>query len=173
MENFLYQILYPLMDMRMPFVHLHIFLLDLFSHFHIIWICLRLSSKFWIPWNVWILVKILWDWWVCHQSIWILLWIRHLYFWKNKQGIRACVVLIFHLGLGKMSIIWKILNFYPGLKFHLGLVQPSWNFNSVYRVEIFSCNWNVILKKSLLFSWNEISTQFKELKFQPRLKIFI
>ena len=101
------------------------------------------------------------------------LWSRNLYFLKNKQGIRACVVSNFHPGLEKLSIIWEIWNFHPGLKFHLGLAKPSWNFNSVYRVEIFTCNCNAILKRSLLFSRDKISTRFKELKFQSGLKISI
>ena len=92
---------------------------------------------------------------------------RHLYFLKYKQGIHVCVVSNFHPGLEKMSIIWKFWNFHPGLKFHLGLAKPSWNFNSVYRVEIFTCNYNVILKRSLLFSRDKISARYTELKFQP------
>ena len=98
---------------------------------------------------------------------------RCLYFFKYRQGIHVCVVSNFHPRLKKMSIIWKIWNFHPGLKFHLGLAKPSWNFNSVYRVEIFTRNCNVILKSSLLFSRDEISTRFNELKFQPGLKISI
>ena len=101
------------------------------------------------------------------------LWSRHLYFLENKQGIHVCVASHFHAGLEKMSIICKIWNFHPGLKFHIGLAKPSWNFNSVYRVEIFTCNCNNILKRSLLFSRDEISTRFNELKLQPGLKISI
>ena len=101
------------------------------------------------------------------------IWFRHLYFLKCKQGIHVCVVSNFHPGLEKMSIIWKFWNFHPRLKFHLGLAKPSWNFNSVYRDEIFTCNCNVILKRSLLISPDEISTQFNELTFQPGLKISI
>ena len=48
------------------------------------------------------------------------------------------LVLNFHSGLKKKSIIWKIWNFHPGLKFHLELAKPSWIFKSVYRVEIFT-----------------------------------
>ena len=75
-----------------------------------------------------------------------------LIFKKNKQGIHACIVSNFYPGLEKMSIIWKILN-----------------FNSAYRVEIFPCNFNVILKRSLLFS--RLLFRFNELKFQHALKI--
>ena len=46
------------------------------------------------------------------------------------------------------------LEFSAGLKFHLNLV---------YQVEIFTCNCNVILKSSLLFSRAKISTQYNEL----------
>ena len=63
--------------------------------------------------------------------------------------------------------------FHPGLKFHFGLAKPSQNFNSVYRVDIFTCNCYVVLKRSLLFSRDQISTRFNELKFQPELKISI
>ena len=101
------------------------------------------------------------------------LWFVHLkraceppsLFLQNNQGIRACVVPNFHPGLKKMSIIWKVWNFYSRLKFHHSLDKLSWNFNPVYRVEIFTCNCNVILKKSFLFSWDEISTRYTELKF--------
>ena len=134
-----------------PLVHLHIFLLHIFSHFHIIWLCQCLSRNIWIPWNFWILVNIL---------------LVHLK--------RACEVAIFiflktnkEFWLEKMSIIRNIWNF------HLGSAKPSWNFNSAYRVEIFTCNCNVILKRCLLFSRDEISTRFNELKFQSGLKIFI
>ena len=82
---------------------------------------------------------------------------RHLYFFKYKQGINMCVMSIFH----------------PRLNFHFGLAKPSQNFNSVYRVDIFTSNCYVVLKRSLLFSRHEISTQFNELKFQPELKISI
>ena len=88
---------------------------------------------------------------------------HQLYLLKSKQGIWPCVVSNFHLRLEKMMIIWKIWNFLPGLKFDLGLAKPSWNFNSLYRAEIFTCNCNVILKRSYLtemkfqlgiLSWN-------------------
>ena len=69
-----------------------------------------------------------------------------LFFWKINKGFRACVVPKFHLGWKKYSIIWSIWTFYPVLKFHLGLAKPSKNFNSVYRVEIFTCNCNIILE---------------------------
>ena len=39
---------------------------------------------------------------------------------KNKHGISLCIVSNFHSGLQKILITWKISNFYPGLKFHLG-----------------------------------------------------
>ena len=67
------------------------------------------------------------------------LWSHHCYF-LNKQGIQVCVVSNFYPGWEKMSIMWKIWNFHPVLKFHLGLAKPSWNFNSVYRIEFFTCN---------------------------------
>ena len=38
---------------------------------------------------------------------------------------------------------------------------------------MFTCNCSVILKRSLLFSRDEISIRFNELKFQPGLKISI
>ena len=64
------------------------------------------------------------------------LWSRHISFLKKiKQGICACVVSNFHPGLEKMSITWKIWDFHSGLRFHLGLAKPSWNFNSVYPAE--------------------------------------
>ena len=90
-----------------------------------------------------------------------------------KQRIHVCVVSNFHPGLKKVSIIWKIWNFHPGLKFDLGLVKPSSNFNSVCRVEVFTCNCNVILKRCLLSSRDEIPARFNELKFQPGLKVSI
>ena len=98
---------------------------------------------------------------------------RHLYLFWNKPVIRVYVVSNFHSGWEKKSIIWKIWNFHHGLKFHLGLAIPSWNFSSVYWVEIFACNYKVILKRSLLFSRDEILTRCTELKFQPGLKISI
>ena len=67
------------------------------------------------------------------------LWIRLCYF-LNKQGIQVCVVSNFYPGWEKISIIWKIWNFHPVLKFHLGLAKPSWNFNSVYWIGFFTCN---------------------------------
>ena len=67
------------------------------------------------------------------------LWSRHCYF-LNKQGIQVCVVSNFYPGWEKISIIWKIWNFHPVLKFHLGLAKPSWNFNSVYWIGFFTCN---------------------------------
>ena len=44
---------------------------------------------------------------------------------------------------------------------------PGWKLISGYlnRVEILICNWNVILKRSLLFSLHDISTRYIELKF--------
>ena len=99
------------------------------------------------------------------------LWRRHLYFFENKQGIYTCVVSTFHSELEKMSSIWKIWYFYPGLKFHLGLAKQRWNFDTAYRVESFTCNCNVILNRSLLFSWDKIWTRYTKLKFRTRLKI--
>ena len=146
-------------------VYLHTFLLDLFWYFHIVWICQRLSRNFWIPWNFWINLPSFHLKSACEVTV--------IVFLKNKQGIRACVLSNFHPGLEKMPIIWKIWNFHPGLKFHLGLAKPSWNFNSVYRVETFTCNCIVILKRSLLFTRDEISTRFNRLKFQSGLQISI
>ena len=88
-------------------------------------------------------------------------------FYKNKQGIYMYLVSNFHPRLEKRSIIWEIWNVHPRLKFHLGLAKPSWNLNSVNRIEIFTCNCNVILKRGLLFNQNEISTRFNKLKFHP------
>ena len=101
------------------------------------------------------------------------MWSRHFYAFENKLGIRACVVTNFHPRMEKMSIIWKIWTIRPVLKFHLGLAKPSWKFNSVYGVGIFTWNCNAILKRSLLFTWDETATQYIELKFQPGLKISI
>ena len=56
------------------------------------------------------------------------------------------------------SQVGKNVDYMENLKFHLAIVS------------IFTCNCNVILKRSLLFSEDEISTRFNELKFQPRLK---
>ena len=67
------------------------------------------------------------------------LWNRHCYF-LNKQGIQVCVVSNVYPGWEKISIIWKIWNFHPVLKFHLGLAKPSWNFNSVYWIGFCTCN---------------------------------
>ena len=117
-----------------------------------------------ILWIVGILVNILWHCLICETLFETCLWIGHLYFLKNKQGICTCIVLAFLPGLEKMSIIWKIWNFHPWLKIHLGLAEPSRKFNSLYRVEIFACNYNVILKRSLLFNRDEISTRFNPLK---------
>ena len=74
--------------------------------------------------------------------------------------------------VGKMGM-WKIWCFHPGLKFHLGLAKPSWDLNSVYRAEIFTDNCSAISKRSLLFSQDEISAWYTELKFQTGLKISI
>ena len=101
------------------------------------------------------------------------LWSRNLYFLKDKQGIRACIVSNFHPGLEKLSIIWKIWNFLTGLKFYPSIAKPSLNFNSVYRVEIFTCNSKAILIRSVLFSRDKVSIRFNELKFQSGLKIYI
>ena len=99
------------------------------------------------------------------------LWNFHLYFLKINKNSHVCSTK-FSSRIKKMSIIWKIWTFYPGLKFHLWLVKPSWNFNLLCWVEIFTCNCNVILQSSLLFSRDKISTRYIELKFQPGLKIF-
>ena len=88
---------------------------------------------------------------------------RHLYLLTYEQGICACLVLNSHAGLEKMSITWKIWNFQHWLKF----------FDSVCRKETFTCNWNVVLKRSLLFTRDEIYTWFNKLKFRPELKISI
>ena len=87
-----------------------------------------------------------------------------LYFLKIEDGIWTCVVSNFHPGLEKMSIIWKIWNFHRGLKLNLGLAKPSWNFNSLYRAEFFTSNWDVILMRSLLFNRDEISTRLTSWK---------
>ena len=44
-------------------------------------------------------------------------------------------------------------------------------YHLVYRVEIFTCKCNVILKRSLLFNQDEISARFNELEYQPGFKI--
>ena len=83
-----------------------------------------------------------------------------------------CVASRFDPGLEKMSIIWKIWNFHRGLKFHLGLAEPSLNFSSVYRVKIFTYNCTVILKRSLLFSRDTISTRVENLHIiAPLIKL--
>ena len=94
-------------------------------------------------------------------------------FLKGKQGIRSSVVSNFYLGLKKMSVIWKIWNFHPSLKFHLWLPKQSWNFNAVYRVEILKCNCNVTLKRRLLFSWDETSTRYAKMKITLIITIII
>ena len=76
----------------------------------------------------------------------------------------------FSFQVGKKSIIWRTGNFHPGLKFHLGLAKPSWNFNALYRVEIFICNCNAILKTSFLFSRDEISTQEYRVEISVRVE---
>ena len=73
--------------------------------------------------------------------------------------------------VGKVSIIKRIWSVHHGLKFHLGLAKPCWNFNSKYQAEIFTCNCNVILQRSLLFSRDNFSTRYTEMKFQTGLKI--
>ena len=100
------------------------------------------------------------------------LWSLHLYFFKNKLGIHACAVSNFHLGLEKMSITLRIEKSPENLEFS-SVVEISSRVNSVYRVEIFTCNCNVTLKRSLLFSRDEIWSRFNKLKFQPRMKISI
>ena len=100
------------------------------------------------------------------------LWSLHLYFFKNKLGIHPCVVSNFHLGLEKMSITLRIEKSPENLEFS-SVVEISSRVNSVYRVEIFTCNCNVTLKRSLLFSRDEIWSRFNKLKFQPRMKISI
>ena len=89
------------------------------------------------------------------------LWSQHFYFITRNS--RMCSS--YHSGLVKMSIIRKIWDFHPRLKFLLGLAQPSWNFSSSYWVEIFACNRNVILKRRLLLYTN--------FKFQHGLKTSI
>ena len=51
----------------------------------------------------------------------------------------------------------------PRLKFYLVLAKPSWNFTSVYRVEIFTCNYSVVVKRSWLFSRDGTSTWVENL----------
>ena len=53
---------------------------------------------------------------------------------------------------------------------YLFLTKPSWDFNSLYRVEIFICKWNVTLKRSLLFNRDEISTCLTNGNFSPGWK---
>ena len=93
---------------------------------------------------------------ICEMTVFISL------FFKNKQGVRACVLSNFHPRLKKMLIVWKISNFHPELKLHLGI----W-------VEIFTCYCKIILKRNLIFSCDEISTRFNELKFQLGLRFSI
>ena len=78
-----------------------------------------------------------------------------------------CVVSNFHPGVKKMLVEWKIWNFHHRFKFHQGLAKPSWDFNSVYGVEIFACNCNIILRMNLLFSRDEISTRLTSWNFSP------
>ena len=59
---------------------------------------------------------------------------------------------------------------YMEWKFQLGLLKPWGNFSSVYRDEIFTYNRNSIFALLSLNMWDEISSRFNELKFQPRLK---
>ena len=104
------------------------------------------------------------------------LWSLHLHLLEKKQGVHTCVVPNFHPGLEKMSIFMENKEFssrVSRLKFHLGLTKPSWNFNSAYKFEIFTCNCNAISKTSLLFSRDNISVRFNELKFRPGLKTSI
>ena len=89
----------------------------------------------------------------------------HLHFFlKKKQGICMCVVSNFHPGLEKILIIRKIWDFHPWLKFYLGLAKPNWVFNLVYRVENLTCNCNAILKRSFLFSREEILTWYSRIE---------
>ena len=57
-------------------------------------------------------------------------------------------------------------------KFQLGLFKLRLNFCSLYRDEVFECNCNSIFTL-LLTMRDEISSQFNELKFHPRVKIAI
>ena len=83
--------------------------------------------------------------------------------WLMKKVLKINI----YAGFEKNSITWKIWNFHLRLKSHLRLARPSWNFNSVYRVEFFTCNCNVILQEfTLQLRWNlnsfdqvEISTR--------------
>ena len=99
----------------------------------------------------------------CEISIFIFLKIN-----KNSH-VRSTK---FSSRIKKISIIWKTWTFYPGLKFQLWLVKPSWNFNLLSWVEIFTCNCNVILQSSLLFSRNKFSTRYIERAFKMKQKGF-
>ena len=74
----------------------------------------------------------------------------------NKEFARA-QYRIFILGWKKCQLFGKF-----------EILIPGWN--SVYRIEIFTCNCNIILKRSFLFRRDEISTRYTALKFQPGLK---
>ena len=63
-----------------------------------------------------------------------------------------------------------LVSFQPGLKKNIDYME---NFNSPNRVENFTYNCKVILKRLLLNRRVEISTRFTELKFQLGLKISI
>ena len=58
-------------------------------------------------------------------------------------------------------------------KFQLGSFKPWGNFSSVFQLldEIFVYNRNSLFKFLSLNIWEEISSRFNELKFQPGLKL--
>ena len=100
-----------------------------------------------------------------------------LFFLKKTSNLHVRSI-TFSFQVGKMSIIWKIWNFHPWIKFHLGLAKPSWNFNWLYWVywlyrlywNFSTCNGNVILKRSLLFNRIEISIRLTSWNFNPGWK---
>ena len=73
----------------------------------------------------------------------------------------------------KYTCIYIYIYIYMHVCFTYELPNSWSSINLVYRVEIFTCKCNAILKRSLLFNRDEISVRFNELKYQPGFKISI
>ena len=131
LSNYLsiYLIFYILHILSILYIYIYIL-----CHILYIYICISFEPQFLNSLKLYILLNI---------SSFVIgpfetsLWSDNLYFLKFNS-------------LGKVSIMCKIWNFHPGLKLHLGLAKPSWNFNLVYRVYIFICNCNAIFVKKKL-----------------------
>ena len=123
---------------KTPLIHLFIFALYFFSHFHILWICQRLSRNFWIPWKF----KFLQTFYKTDKFVIgpfeTRSWIQNLYFFENKQEIRKNALSNFHPR-------FKNVDYMENLKFSLWV-------ENLYRLK-FQLN------------WVEISNRYAELRY--------